>query len=232
MRIINSKNLTTDTTEKEMEDENALECQDKFYQYCSHYYKQEYGFPLETIPKEFTKSKKFRSIPTQRAFQIFYQLGIQPNEGYLFNHAMLLDVLEIPPGIEVDKYSNPVKYLFKGQWIRNVFHPSLFYIRNNLEFLKEKYQGRIIKTKNFIFLDELGREFETDLQSLYKKWLTFPDMRKLMKYSTTEVDKDLFKGNDFAKIKKDYDKKLRGIMEKNYRVQNKQGNISSSKQDF
>lgn len=213
-----------------VEDQEDFPLKEKYYLYSNHYYTLEYGYPLLEVPKHIKNSKKFKKISPQRALQIFYKLGIQPNEGYLFAHALLLEVLPIPPGIDVDMKSVNPRYKFKGKWIENVFPPCYFYIRNNIEFLKEKYKDRTIKIDPFVFLDDLGREFESDLEDLYKKWLIFPNLRKLMEYNTNEVDTDLFKGSDIAKIKKDYDKKLRGIMEKNYgknKEESKQ--ISSSK---
>lgn len=237
LRIIDSRGVKMIEEKKEEKTVEQTEAdqfatQEVFYQYSNHYYTQKYGFPLVPIPEEILQSKTFQEIPTQRAFQLFYQMGIQPNEGYLFNHTLLLEALEVPPGILVDESGDHIKYKFKGKWIDKVYHPSLFYVRNNIEYLKKKkskeLRGKVTKRDKFVFIDELGRKFETDLQDLYKKWLSFPTMRKLLQYSTYEVDKDLFKGNDLHKLKKDYDKKLREIMEKNYGVDNKEKNISSS----
>lgn len=211
-----------------------------FYSYSEKYYREVFGFPMSKIPKKILKSKEFKRIPVERALQIFYQLGLRPKDSYLFRHALLLDALPLPPEIQVDYNKEKPRYFFDGKIMNNVFKPSLFYIQNNIEHLKELNKDRVLVAPKVVFCDKIGRDYRVDLESLYKKWLKDPTKRKFIEYNSDEpAKKDLFQATmNYKEIKREYKNIIVDIMGENYSKDpvvkipgedDKQKNISSSK---
>ena len=229
IRILDFKSIANKHKVQATENEMAIINQEAFYQYAENYYIKKYGFPIEDIPKELTKSKAYKELTPERSFQIFYQLGLQPVDSYAFRLSVLLDILPLPPGIFEEKTPLEVKYQFKGMVIKNVFHPSYQYIKKNIELMKDKYANKMRDVKKFMFVDRLGREYEVDMKPLYKMWMNHPSRRKFMLYHTVEIKKDLFAQSDLAKVKKAYDQKIRRILEKNYEVEDETKQVSTSK---
>jgi hypothetical protein len=114
-------------------------------------------------------------------------LGLKPDDGWLFKHAMMLEAMPLPPLIVEDTTYDQARYFFNNKVINNVYKPGLFYIKKNISMLKLLNTNRIKAPPKFIFHDKLHRKYSVNLEFLYKKWLSNPKNRNLIEYYHSTV---------------------------------------------
>lgn len=206
-----------------------LTLRENFYIDCQKYYEREFGFPILSMPEDLLQSDNFKKITVQRALGIFQMFNLIPKDSSLFYFALLYDALPMPPDIIEVRTEGGVEYHFNGTSISNVLRPTYFYVKEIIEYLKDKTS--IVKTRveEFTMFDTLSRPFKVNLKRVYNEYLSFPDQRHLINYTQlSESRSNLIQGavtqesNNLTyaeKYKMENLKRMRDIMGKNYSIE-------------
>lgn len=214
-------------------DEIVLGDQEMLYRYAYQYYRGKYGFPIAEIPTEVLESDAYRNIPIERALQTIFMLGLKPDDGWLFKHAIMLEAMPLPPLIIQDTTYDHVRYFFNNKVINNVYKPGLFYIKKNISMLKLLNNSRTIAPPKFIFQDKLHRKYSVNLPFLYKKWLSNPKNRNLIEYNHKTVRVSLIQETqNLEKAILSSKNKVTVIMDRHYDLDLKQFSSDSNSKVF
>jgi hypothetical protein len=144
-------------------------------------------------------------------------LGLKPDDSWLFQHAMMLEALPIPPLINEDNSYDQVRYFFNKQIINNVYKPGLFYVKKTISVLKVLNKDKYKENPEFIFYDKLKREFTVNLRSIYEKWLESSKNRNLIEYYLSTIKTNFLEGtHDLHRAVMNSKHKVSEIMSKNY----------------
>jgi len=192
------------------------------YIYAEKYYTKKYGFPLKSIRNDLMNSQGYKEISCERALQIFYQLGLTPEDNKLFKYALLLDALPMPPEIEREVIDGSCTYHFNGNKITDILAPGFIYIKKNLEVLKRDFSVINSEKTAVKLYDSIGRSKEIELAEVYSYWLENPSSRKFIEYSSKAGGFDLFKLNQYKLFRRECNSRMKEIMDKNYNISSKE----------
>lgn len=202
---------------------------ENFYIDSQKYYEKEFGFPLKDIPPSLLSGTEYQQITVERAMHIFRLFNLSSRDSALYYHAMLLDALPLPPDISEVQTESGCEYHFNGNCVKGVLRPSYFYVKELIEFLKDKTDVNRIRIDQFSFYDSIGRVYSVNLRRVYNEWLTHPDSRHMINYTliNDSIGKLLNKDKQVdvkpATVEEKYRmenlKKIRDIMGQNYIIE-------------
>jgi len=182
VKIVKTKELDLKPEQKKGVDETLFI--ESLYTNCSRFYEQQYGFPLIRIPESLLSSPTYKRITVIRAMNIFSLFNLLPREAGLFYHALLLDALPLPPDVLELRNEDSIEYHYHGLVLKDILRPTYFYVRDLLEYLKEKTDQPKKRIDTFKFFDSIGRPFQLDLKKVYADWLASPDNRNILNYTS------------------------------------------------
>lgn len=206
-----------------------LTIKENFYIDSQKYYEREFGFPMRDIPPEILTSREYKQITVDRAISILRLFNLSPRDSALYYHALLLEALPLPPDIAEVQTETGREYHFNGNHIRGVLRPSYFYVRDLIEYLKDKTDVNRVRIDQFTFYDTVGRPFIVNLRRVYSEWTRNPDHKHLINYtliesiignySNKEKPPEELPLNETDKYRMARLKKIREIMDSNYAIE-------------
>ena len=144
----------------------------------------------------------------------------------------------MPPDIIELRTGNVWEYhVSDGRVVKDVFRPTYTYVKDVLDFLKQKTDVRKSKLDHLQLFDLLGRPYLVDMRRVFQEWTgSSAEHRHLINFTQLHdfrgSESNLHTGEKsityFQKYRQDNLKRMREIMGKNYAIESS-AEISSSK---
>lgn len=198
---------------------SKLNLTENFYMSARNYYVKTYGFPMIAIPEQLLSSKQYQSIRLSRALEILNTFNLSPSHNHLFQHALLLDAMPLPPDVMASTNGGYTEYSYFDQLITDSHPPGYLYVSEILQHLIDK--SLLIKAdpqKQVVLFDDLGRKSLVNLLPIYKDWLVRHQKVPPVANYTREAQETV--QVEAVQLEEEYRSKVREIFENSYKIKN------------
>lgn len=221
-------NQNRDTGKISVLHRSQLNLTENFYMSARNYYVRMYGFPLVAIPEQLLSSKQYQTIRLGRALEILSIFNLSTSHNHLFQHALLLDALPLPPDVMSSTNEGITEYSYFDQIITECHPPGYLYVSEVLQHLLEK--SNVIKRdplKQVALFDDLGRKSFVNLLPIYKDWLVRHHRIPAVINYTQDVQEVVLA--EQGPVEAEYRAKVREIFENSYKINNSLDMTSSKR---